>query len=400
MGSSRFLACTAVGIVLAALAGCGGGGDGGGSDPSLPAPPIYGGNTNPAVVTTTNASKVTANAVGSGNTMGIIAGISTEQGDATQGQRSGMLQLVQRLSRYVRDTAVRAGQVSAAQRIASAAIPIKETDACDGGIGSISLSGTLADDGTGTLAVTFDDCLIVGVTVNGQASLRVDAAEVTLVVFPTDSTLSFPVLTLRGVGLNVDVGGRSPAGTIRQVLGTGASWGTETLTANFDARDNITGETARAQNLVIVNVTTTPSSFTSDVSGGQVFDQVHGYVDITTPTLLVFNNLNPFPDSGQLLLTGAAGSTIRATAVNSTMVQLELDIDGVGGVDNTATLKWTDLTGPIGADLGDSDADGMHNSWETFYGPTNATDDTDLDGFNSLAEYLAGTNPNDVNSHP
>jgi hypothetical protein len=42
----------------------------------------------------------------------------------------------------------------------------------------------------------------------------------------------------------------------------------------------------------------------------------------------------------------------------------------------------------------------MHNSWETFYGPTNETDDIDLDGFNSLAEYLAGTNPNDINSHP
>jgi hypothetical protein len=401
MENSRFRASTAAGIMLAALAGCGGGGDGdsSGPDPSLPPPPAYSGNTNPAVVTTTNASKLTANAIGSGNATGIIAGVSTAQGDATQGQGSGMVQLVQRLNRYVRDAAVRAGQVSATQRIMSAAIPIEQTEPCDGGVGSIRLSGTLADDGTGTLAVNFSYCFIDGITVNGQASMRVDAAMVTLNVSPIDSTLSFPVLTLRGLGLSIDIGGSSPIGTIRQVIST-APFGTETLTANFDARDNTTGETGRTRNLVIVNDITSPPFFTSNVTGGQVFDPVHGYFDITTPTLLAFNNPNVFPNSGQLLLTGAAGSSIRATAVSSTMVQLELDLDGVGGVDNTATLKWTDLTGPIGADLGDADADGMHNSWESFYGPTNAADDVDLDGFDSLAEYLAGTNPNDINSHP
>jgi hypothetical protein len=64
-------------------------------------------------------------------------------------------------------------------------------------------------------------------------------------------------------------------------------------------------------------------------------------------------------------------------------------------------MNWTDLTGPIGADIADTpDGDGMHNSWETFYGlsPNNAADagvsNDGADGTTNLQEYQAGTNPN------
>jgi hypothetical protein len=226
---------------------------------------------------------------------------------------------------------------------------------------------------------------------------------------PTDFTLSFTRLTLRGSTLNIDAGGSLRwQFTSSSCCGVG-SFEAYTITANLVSLNSSTGKMTRTENLLLMNeerLTATSTSLTSYVMG-RVFDQDLGYVDISmpappaSPTPLFFGTLTQlFPDSGQLLLTGAAGSTIRVTAMSSALVKLELDLDGVGGVDNTATLKWTDLTGPIGADLGDSDADGMHNSWETFYGPTNATDDIDLDGSNSLAEYLAGTNPNDINSHP
>lgn len=397
MSMSLFLSRIKAGFLPAALlllAACGGGGgsDGG---PPLPPPPDYTGNTNAAVVTAANASKLTANVIGSGNTAGIIGGVSTEGGDATQDQGSGAMHLAQRLNRYVREIAVHAGRTSSALRPVAGVIPIEQTDPCFGGNGSMRISGTLADSGTGTLAVSFNDCLIYPVTVNGPATMRVDAAQVTLSIVPTDSTLSFSVLTLRGPGLSIDA-----RGSLRSLLST-APFGTETVTANLVLRDNSTGETGETKNLIIVNVTTTPSSFTSNVSSGQVFDQVHGYVDITTPTLLVFNNLNLFPDSGQLLLTGALGGagnrTIRVTAVNSTLVQLQLDANGDGTVDNTARMKWTELTGPVGADLGDTDGDGMHNSWETFHGLNPNVDDAagnpDGDAFDNIAEYLAGTDP-------
>ena len=83
---------------------------------------------------------------------------------------------------------------------------------------------------------------------------------------------------------------------------------------------------------------------------------------------------------------------------------LELDVDGDGGVDNTATLKWTDLSEPAGTDLGDNDSDGMHNSWETANGlnpdVNDANGSEDVDTFTNLEEYLAGTDPSDPSSHP
>jgi len=209
---------------------------------------------------------------------------------------------------------------------------------------------------------------------------------------PTDFTISFVRLTLRGSGLSIDAGG-----SLRSQLNIGTN--TETITANLVSLNNSTGEISKTENLVFVNVydnISLPTSFTATISG-QVFDSVHGYVVITTPTLLVFGTLSQlFPDSGQLLLTGT-NSTVLVTALNSTMVELQLDLDGVGGVDNTARLKWTDLTGPVGADLGDTDGDGMHNSWETVNGldpfVDDAAGDKDLDFITNINEYLAGTNP-------
>jgi len=400
MDSSRFLAGTAVGFMLAALAGCGGGGDGGGGGGGEPAPLPYVGSTSQAAITTTDASKLTANVIAGGDSATAILGVSIESGGATQSQGSGLMGVALRLSRTLRDTVASAEQGSSSPRAVDGALV---DGVCESG--SISTTGQLNADGTGTVTVSFDNCLANGVTVSGPATLRVDHFEMAMDM-PTDFTLSFTRLSLRGSTLNVDVGG-----SLRWLLtgtgccGVGVTFEAYTITANLVSLNNSTGKMIRTENLRLMNeerLTATSTSLTSVVVG-RVFDQDFGYVDIFSITPLFFGTLTQlFPDSGQLLLTGAAGSTIRATATafGSSMVALELDLDGDGRADNAANLKWADLTGPIGADLGDSDADGLHNSWETFYGPTSKTDDIDLDGFDSLAEYLAGTNPNDINSHP
>lgn len=388
---NRFSAYLTAGLMLATVAGCGGGGGGGGSVAGSTSPPAYTGNPNAAVVTATNASRLTANVIGSSDTAEIIGGVSTESGNATQDWGSGMMHLAQRLNRNLRDAVARAGQARSTQQVVAGVLPVEQTDPCDSG--SVRMSGTLNDNGTGTLAVSFNNCLIDGVTTNGAATLRVDAAMVTFSIVPTDSTLSFSMLTLRGSGLSIDA-----AGSLRLVLST-APFGTETLTVNLVARDNNMGETGKTENLVIVATTMPP--FTASISG-KVFHPVHGYVNITTPASLVFGTLNQvFPDSGQLLLTSASGGagngSIRVTAIDSTLVQLELDTDGDATVDSTARLKWTDLTGPVGANLRDADGDGMHDSWETTYGLNpnlnDAAGDKDGDGQTNIQEYLAGTTP-------
>lgn len=390
------------------MSGCGGGGGGGGGvgggggggDGNVPTL-VYAGNTNAAVVTTGNAAKLTADVMGSGDAPAIIVGVSVASSDAAQRPSSGLTDVARRLNRSLRGTVLQPGRPSAAQQFAAAANPVDSTDLCDSG--SVRTFGTLNDDGTGTLTVSFNDCRSGNDTLSGQATLRVDSFDLSNFV-PTDSTFSFSRLLLRGPGVNVDVGG-----SLRSQLNIGTN--TETLTENVVALDNNTGQITKAENLVFVNVYISilfPSSYTETITG-RVFDSVHGFVDITTIFPLVFDTTNLFfPDSGRFLLMGApmgAGNrSVLVTALSSTMVRLALDLDGDGVRENTATLKWTDLSGPVGADLADSDGDGMHNSWETANGLNpniaDAALDNDVDGASNLIEYLAGTGPNNANSIP
>jgi hypothetical protein len=50
-----------------------------------------------------------------------------------------------------------------------------------------------------------------------------------------------------------------------------------------------------------------------------------------------------YPSQGQLLITGASGSTLLVTALNSTQVQLQVDANGDGTVDSTTTATWASL---------------------------------------------------------
>jgi hypothetical protein len=224
-------------------------------------------------------------------------------------------------------------------------------------------------------------------------------------VFLTEFTMSFARLSLRGTGLSIDAGGSMHY----QEMGN-----TATMTLNLDEINNNTGKMRRSANLVIVNVFNTvpnPTSFTQTLTG-QVFHSDYGFVTVTTPTPFVFGTLAQlFPDSGQMVLTGAAvnmgNRTIRVTALTAppaampaTMVRLELDLDGDGVVfEIDARMLWTQLTGPVGANLEDTDGDGMHNSWETFHGApldplvNDANDDADNDTVTNIDEYIAGTDP-------
>jgi hypothetical protein len=239
--------------------------------------------------------------------------------------------------------------------------------------------------------------------VNGQATMRIDAFDVFFGEI-TDGTMSFTRLTLRAVGMSIDA-----TGSMRDQLNIAAN--TETLTLDIVQLDNSTALTTKSENLVIVSVYNNifaPTSYTDHISG-KVFDQVHGYVDITTPALLVFSTLSQlFPNAGQMLLTGepiGQGSRrILATALTARMVRLQLDLDGDSVYEIDARLLWLGLSDPIGSDLGDSDGDAMHNSWESAFGlnpnSDDAASDNDGDTFTNLSEYMAGTHPNNASSHP
>src|SRR5207244_3520497 len=104
-----------------------------------------------------------------------------------------------------------------------------------------------------------------------------------------------------------------------------------------------------------------------------------GYVDVTTTARLFFASIDQdFPDSGQLLISASTRSHIRVTAVSATQSRIEVDANGDGVYENTASVRWADLTAAVGAAARDKDGDGVSN----------------------LAEYLAGTDPTSAASKP
>lgn len=371
---------------LLSIIASGGGGDDPRSDPG-----------SPATITTTNAARLIGNVIGTGDPSGNAAAAALSTSGNPDRVRHSLSQntLAHRLNTYLRNTLTQATRQDTGARFTPTATPINETEQCADG-GSIHYSGSINNDGTGTLTATYNNCRTGQETANGQVTLRVDAFDLNFFV-PTDSTYTISTLTITSPGMS-----QTFTGSFHDHLSIATD--TERLTFNVATRDNVTGESISAENLVFVDVYNnifSPSSYRETIRG-RVHDSVHGFVDVVTVAPLVFGNIDQlFPESGQLILTGAANARIRVTALSAVLVKVELDLDGDSAYELSATLKWTELSGPVGADLGDDDGDGMHNSWETANGldPMNPADgfaDSDGDGFTNSEEYFAGTNPQDV----
>ncbi len=70
-----------------------------------------------------------------------------------------------------------------------------------------------------------------------------------------------------------------------------------------------------------------------------------GAVDFATLSPLVATG-DDYPATGEVLITGANGATIRATVQSSQTVQLAIDLNGDGLVDDTQQIPWSTLRGP------------------------------------------------------
>lgn len=384
----RFPVC----IVAACLiGGCGGGGGGGGgsNDGAAATPLIYTGSTDPAVLTTANAALLASNLTG-----GASGSLSAGAASGAALDSLGLLDIGRTLQSALRRAPVTPAGVSSP----TAAIPVDNTSACPAG-GSTRVFGTLNDDATGTVSVTYNACSISGSALQGEATMRVDAYDLALQRV-ADATVSFTRMTMRGA-INADL-----TGSFRMQLNVAGR--SETLTENVVALYIGSGRMSRSENLVWTQVYADIVAQTSYVESiaGRLFDSQHGFVTLSTITPFVFSTTTQqFPHSGEVLLTGLAGSRASISALSATLARVAVDADGDGTYEASGRIAWISLGAAVGADLGDDDADGMHDSWESVHGlnPSSAADagsDPDGDGQSNLAEYLAGTAPNVSNVAP
>ena len=363
-------------------AGSGGGGGGGGGGGTTPPPPptpvVYGGVTTAATISATNAAMLTSNVM------------ATDR----------MLQALRS------DDLIRAAS---------------GMRACDSG--SIGVSGNLAANGTGSVTVTYNACRTGSDTVSGSGSLNIASTSAANNNVATDATLDVTRINISGPSLNSDV-----TGTVRIQINPALAVMTRTLTANIVTQNPASGRPPRTEGLTIVNKydnVLVPTFYNQSITG-KVFDGVLGSVDVTTTTapytapwgpLYFATSTQTFPDWGIVNLTGAtATGAAAASSARVTVLALDLakvQVNPTGAVDTSgnpvfttnARMRWSDFSTPVGADLADSDGDGMHNSWESANGlnpvdPSDANGDPDGDGYNNLAEYRDGTTPGTNGSIP
>ncbi len=283
------------------LVGCGGGGGGGDSGVT------YTGLTTPAVIIDTNAEILAEGAIG-GSTTGTAFGVVSDEQEVQPNPT--ILDVARILSNSVTQLDIS----PSSSTLPGAIVTESGSDPClDGGSISFSLS---VDDVTLDFSGTFNfiNCAEGGTTINGNATVS-GSISASVVVF----NFAFnPITVVSG----------AESYTMSGTIGTSANVSSVTITMEAQLRNNNTQMVEWVNNLTISAVDNI--SFLEMTITGRYYHPEHGYIDIETIVPLRINDLDQFPSSGQIIITGASGSKARLTADSNTQYMLEVDPDGGG----------------------------------------------------------------------
>ena len=240
------------------------------------------------------------------------------------------------------------GQLSKPLSTAISSVPVgPETVPCDVS-GTITISGELANPLTlspgDTIDIDADNCDDgLGEVTDGLISTTVDAftGDITSGAYDMTMTMvlrNFQVTTADNVLLSdgdvtVTLDTTTPqfidASVRGDAMATSSNAQTETLYTYLTAQTLDTG--------------VTPSPFTMDASGTVDSSELGGVVEYSVP--VIFRGFdNDYPSSGELLVTGAGGSTIRLITVDNVNIVIEIDSDGVAPADETINTTWAEFT--------------------------------------------------------
>lgn len=227
-----------------------------------------------------------------------------------------------------------------------------QTENCAGG-GTLTISendanGNLKPDAGDSVTLTALNCVFEGQSLSGQLALTVNsiAGEPGYFPYSLSVSLGFADLaakssTVRSVGngnLVLDLSARA-ANDQSLALST-SSFAIATTYNNASYSKALTNY----KTSIAVRPAGTGASSTTAVSGtlsSTAFESKS--ISIATPTPFVRTSAQTYPSSGQLVITGAAGSKVRITATSATTVLIELDADANGSYETSTSKLWSEM---------------------------------------------------------
>ena len=335
--------------VLAAigLVGCGGGG-GSGAAVTAAAPTV--------TITAANQASVARAIVDGGQAFGTSQPFAATGGGATEQSaaatraalHTGALQSVVRRGLAAAFAAQRSATIAAAKRPTATT---GTTDLC--AVSGSVTTAVLDADGSQSLSngdvltITFNQCNDSDAVMSGVMSFtlsNVTSAVADNVRF--SGTLAFTQVTATSSNGSSNINGS--VGVAVAITSTSfqlaITVGGSALTVASSAPgylDTVVYE--QGMQLTVSETDGLVSQSTVTLDGSLTATSIGGRILIATVQPLQELDTDAYPSSGQMVVTGAAGTHLRVTALNATQVQLELDANGDGAYEGSGVFAWGSL---------------------------------------------------------
>lgn len=308
--------------IAALLAACGGGGGGDGGNISLPVPS--------AEFTSSNAPVIASAVVGAvtdSQYVGDLSGLAVPTSAASGGVTVAGIDL-------------------GTPPVLEASLG-PEVQQC-GGSGTTSFSAEIANPGTLTagdsLSFTFSECdQGDGVRLNGGFSFAITALQGDVAAGMLRLTI-----TVTLADLSFFAGGESTTmtGDLSLTIDTltNASMPSITVAANSLSVTSTAGSVSLTDYSLALSTDPLLGTSTLAVEGVVTASAFDGRVEISTTTALAFDATGN-PVDGEIVIEGANGATITIDVVSPDEVDLLIDLDGNGTIDEVIPTTWSDLLG-------------------------------------------------------
>lgn len=301
----RLLSAVLIAGSLMSLSACGGGGGGGGDSFT---PITYTGATTAATIDNNNADELVTLAY-TGSDLGNLMPLArATDGGAAVVVPVPMLQSLTSLSRALLGYASNL-PLETVPPAAAISIPA-ETQNC-ASAGSMTMSGTWDNvNGTISVDISFSACNQGEAILNGEASMFLSSNLVDADGFPDllNSTIITTSQTYRNLSMTFLTGASMTVyGAIGMEINQAGANDVIDMTMGLVMRDGATGFTSKVENYHVI-VTDYLTYEKINIVSARIYDYIHGFVDVSTPTPLQDDGIAQYPYLGILRLVGDNGS--------------------------------------------------------------------------------------------